>query len=391
MISVRRKTILFDFTILRVLILLVLLLLDYHFYAQFSPSADAYKLFRGKSSNLKLRYLGFTPTGFPLVAQKLNDNQNLSYAKLGIRKVVVIRESKGTLDTLAIRKYDEKGYLIERDTFDLMYVHKGNRNLSKTFYEYLSKEKIVKVKSLSIVIKRDTTYEWQESLKTTFFYDLKDRLVIRKSWHFGNDTLNMCFELDSNDVVTGIKSYVQGIAYPSGHQFDYKLDEKGRLTNITRYFKFNNQYPGVKGDIKDVPYPDYDVNSIVTRIDYNDKEYSITVYPDKECHSSYILRKRQQVFKDYFCPLVEDRDTHTLVTGKSNGSTVYTTVIDRHGRVISVSVSAEVDENLQEKQEPSGRIVYKYEYNSKGLLSVVNTIATSNGWDQKIFFYYFTK
>jgi hypothetical protein len=326
---------------------------------QLAPSIDAFKIFR-QSSDPKLRYLGRLPgQAFPLLTQKFNDWQNLSYSKYGIRKVIIVREMNGVLDTLAIRKYNKAGYLIEKDTFDLMYLKQGQRFLYKTEYDYSVEDKFVRVLSRDIVFKPDTTYDWQKSLKLVYYYDLRNRLVKRKSWHYGNDTVNMNFITDSNDVLTGLGS----------QEFIYYLDQKGRLIEFSR----------------NTPY-----GITATRLIYDDKKHSVSVYPDKSCHDTYYFTKRRQIFLDHFCPSVEDPENHTLVAGRSNGRTVYTTIIDRKLRVKRVTVTTEVDENLNVKSESSGRVVDKYSYNRKGLLSVLTTEATSKGWDQKIIFYYFT-
>lgn len=356
-----------NFKDVRFLTVLTILIFNQIIYAQLSLSNDAYKLFTEKSSTLKLGYLGYSGSlGSSLFVEKLNDKQNLAYAKLGIRRVIVVRELKGVKDTLAIRKYNSEGFLSERDTFNLNSVHKNKKYLSKTYYDYFLKDNIVKMKSQDIVIKADTSYEWQESINVIFYYDMKNRLIRRKSWS-SKDTLDIGFESDSNGIITATKRYSLYNTSTGHEPFGYILDEKGRLTDFFRYYNYNPQIPGR--------------DSSITQLVYDDKKHSITIYPEKACHDTYYIRKRRQVFIDYFCP---------SFTGKSNSETVYITILDRRLRVKSMRIKAQFDKSLNIKNNPFYKLD-KYRYNSKGLLSTITTSSKDKSWDQKIFFYYFTK
>jgi hypothetical protein len=251
------------------------------------------------------------------------------------------------------------------------------------------------LKSYNITIRPDTSYEWQESLKQILYYDIKNRLIRRKSWHFGNrygnDTLDTYFEIDSNDIVIATKEYLPNNTIPHGEQIDYKLDEDGRLTNIIRYYKYKRQFPGVKGNIKDVKYPGYEVDSSLTQLVYNKNRHTIRVFNDYGTETTYYLNRRGLICIENCNPeLITAQGVRPEIKEFCNGPRSKTIIIyDRKLRVKSVNRRG-ADWRGSNKKWDNPYIKDLYTYNKYGLLSSVNKIYKT-GERQKFFFDHLTK
>lgn len=220
--------------------------------APLSPSAYAYKVFKHRRSGFKLEYL--IPSTY--LVEGFTDHQNLIYSNLGIQGVVTVMEFNENRDTVAIRKYDSEGFLVQRDTF-------GRDGLNNKFngrwlYEYDLKEKKIKELWLSMDLKSNSPYQ---TLVYDHYFDNNNMLT--KTEHFVNsdslDVQTTYVKADTNDLRQSHKMYNKDQKLRISCQYSYEFDKKGRLTGISygcltgNLNKYGNYYDGesIKHTAKD--------------------------------------------------------------------------------------------------------------------------------------------